>query len=228
MTATAVRNYRESQKNLSRLAERDLRAFWASLDHFNPLQAVAALEAFLPEVIAAYGDVGAAAAADYYMEIREESGVAKAHRVQVASPTPREQSVISTKWAVGPIFSQEPNPIAALTNLIDITDRLIKKPGRDTLVTNIQRDPVRARYARVPTGAETCTFCLMLASRGADYLTEASAEAATKYHNLCNCVVTPVWSDDDYDRLQEETGYDPDSLYERWQDALEAEKAAKE
>jgi len=42
-------------------------------------------------------------------------------------------------------------------------------------------------YARVPTGAETCTYCMMLASRGFAYHTEESAGHAD--HRGCNCLI---------------------------------------
>ena len=40
----------------------------------------------------------------------------------------------------------------------------------ETIVANVGRDGDKgAMFARVPTGFETCTFCLMFASRGAVY-----------------------------------------------------------
>lgn len=42
-------------------------------------------------------------------------------------------------------------------------------------------------YARVPTGMETCTYCMMLASRGFAYHTEESAGHAD--HRGCNCLI---------------------------------------
>ena len=52
------------------------------------------------------------------------------------------------------------------------------------VIENGRRDPMRPKYARVPTGAETCDFCLMLASRGFAYLSEETAS-----HTHSNCVV---------------------------------------
>lgn len=67
---------------------------------------------------------------------------------------------------------------------------------------NVQRDPSRPRYARVPTGAETCEFCIMLASRGFVYYTE---DLASHSHANCDCRVVPSW-----DKSPEVEGYDPD------------------
>ena len=44
-------------------------------------------------------------------------------------------------------------------------------------------------YARVPTGARTCTYCMMLASRGFAYHSENDAEAGD--HRNCDCLIVP-------------------------------------
>ena len=46
-------------------------------------------------------------------------------------------------------------------------------------------------FARVPTGTETCTFCLMLASRGAVYHTRKTAGERGRFHRGCDCKVVP-------------------------------------
>lgn len=66
------------------------------------------------------------------------------------------------------------------------------------------------RFARVPTGIETCTFCTMLASNGFYYKSADSAGHAN--HRGCNCVIVPG-----LDGHTEIEGYDPDALYDRWQ-----------
>lgn len=51
-----------------------------------------------------------------------------------------------------------------------------------------QNDGRDVRYARVPTGTETCAWCLMTAGLGYWYMTE---EAASHTHRSCDCVVVP-------------------------------------
>lgn len=53
-----------------------------------------------------------------------------------------------------------------------------------------------AMFARVPTGTETCTFCLMLASRGAVYHTRKTAGEWRHFHRGCDCKVVPSFEDD--------------------------------
>ena len=54
-------------------------------------------------------------------------------------------------------------------------------------------DPKRTRFARVPTGAETCAWCMLWASRGFIYRSEASAQL-TRSHFKCDCQIVPSWS----------------------------------
>lgn len=46
----------------------------------------------------------------------------------------------------------------------------------EALIVNVGRDRDKgARFARIPTGFETCTFCLMFASRGTVYHSRKAA-----------------------------------------------------
>lgn len=90
-------------------------------------------------------------------------------------------------------------------------DYEIKTAAAQACLNNAKRDPLKPRFARVPDGEETCDFCLMLASRGFVYHTEA---AASHTHSGCNCRVVPSWDDGGVE------GYDEKSLYDQWQDAI--------
>ena len=96
-------------------------------------------------------------------------------------------------------------------------DYEMKRSANMSVVENGRRDPKSVRYARVPTGAETCDFCLMLASRGFVYQSEGTAGAGHT-HSACDCRCVPGW-----DGMEVEN-YDPQAIYDRWQDAID-EKA---
>lgn len=85
----------------------------------------------------------------------------------------------------------------------------------ETISSNVGRDKEKgARFARVPTGFETCTFCLMLASRGAVYHTRKAAGEFRHFHRRCDCKVVPSFEDDADAELVE--GVRPKELYERY------------
>lgn len=66
----------------------------------------------------------------------------------------------------------------------------------------------RVRFARIPTGATTCPYCLMLASRGFVYRSELRALNAN--HRHCDCRIV-----EGFDGMTVE-GYDPDKYYDMW------------
>ena len=105
-------------------------------------------------------------------------------------------------------------------------DYEMKRSAGESIFANGRRDPRRPKFARVPTGAETCDFCLMLASRGFVYSSEATGGAVKldHYHSGCDCRVVCQWDGGGVE------GYDTQAVYDRWQDsidALAAERAEK-
>ena len=85
----------------------------------------------------------------------------------------------------------------------------------ETISANVGRDKDKGvRFARVPTGFETCTFCLMLASRGAVYHTRKAAGEFKRFHRRCDCKVVPSFEDDADAELVE--GVRPKELRERY------------
>lgn len=96
----------------------------------------------------------------------------------------------------------------------------------NSMFRNGANDTRHPKFARVPTGAETCDFCLMLASRGFVYSSKMSAGGVKldHYHSGCLCRVVAGWDDDDVE------GYDTDEIYRRWQSSIDdiaSERAEK-
>ena len=92
---------------------------------------------------------------------------------------------------------------------------MMQTVGRLTMQRSVAIDPTKPRWARVPRGAKTCAFCLMLASRGFAYLSEDSAGRQMQYHADCDCDIMPSWGGA---KLK---GYDPD-VYAEMYEAAEA------
>ena len=102
-------------------------------------------------------------------------------------------------------------------------DYEVKRSAGESMFANGRRDPRRPKFARVPTGTETCDFCLMLASRGFVYSSEATAGAVKldHYHSGDDCRVVAQWDDGGVE------GYDTQAIYDRWQDAIDAKAAER-
>lgn len=92
----------------------------------------------------------------------------------------------------------------------------------ETIIANVGRDKDKGvRFARAPTGFETCTFCLMLASRGAVYHTRKTAGEFKHFHRRCDCKIVPGFGDDPDAELVE--GVRPEELYELYKQFKEIE-----
>lgn len=96
-------------------------------------------------------------------------------------------------------------------------DYELKRAAGNAMFENGRRDPRAPKFARVPTGPETCDFCLMLASRGFVYTSEATAGAVKldHYHSGCDCRVVAQWGDGGVE------GYDTNAIYREWQYAVD-------
>lgn len=200
--ATAA-EYVTAQNGAARLALRDLRRFWRSLDLSDPIAVREALEAFWPELIATYGEVVVALAADRFEELTSLPA-------EPVRPVDPERANERMRWGIGPLFSGYGDALVLLALLLD---ELVKQPGRSTMTRSTAR--WRIAYVRVPMGADTCDFCLGLAARGP---IRGNPEDARVFHGNCNCRVEPIRTAADEERLQRE-GYDPDKIARQLRDS---------
>ena len=166
----------------------------------------------LAAVMPTYTTMAAQASADFYDAARELALGERLGAVAISDYDPRK-----TEGAVrGFVRFVLRDDIQTFNDqVLQRIDYEMKRSANMSVVENGRRDPKRVRYARVPTGAETCDFCLMLASRGFVYQSEGTA-SASHCHSSCDCRVTPGW-----DGMEVED-YDPRSIYDRWQDAIDA------
>lgn len=98
----------------------------------------------------------------------------------------------------------------------DLTRFYVKRSAYENMVRNCSSHLVR--YARVPSGRETCSFCFMLASRGFVYHSEQTAEGRGLHgvHDHCDCIIVPgVPGETEID------GYDPEAMERRWRQCAE-------
>lgn len=210
-TRADVAAYRQTQTDLVTLALADLIAWWEQAAGLLVDALVAALAPFTADLTATYGDAAALAAADWYDDLREQAGAPGRYRSRMADPVPAEQAEAVARWAVGPLFGPAPDRAAALEHLTGGVQRLVLQPARATIAASTARDPADARWARVPSRADSCAFCRLLASRGAVYHSaeDAGGSPETSYHSGCGCVPTPVWPG-------EAEPYDVDALVEEY------------
>lgn len=133
---------------------------------------------------------------------------------------PAEQVEQSIRWAVAAPIA--PDSTASVeSRLSGSVQRYVANAARDTIVTNADLEGARwGRQAR----PDACAFCRMLATRGADYLSESAAlhvvgkrtrtpgrrvgqltgvkrgtrEIGERYHDYCHCTTFVVRPGDSY------------------------------
>lgn len=157
-------------------------------------------------------------AADFYDGLRDEFGVEDGFRATVDGGYEPE----ATEGAVR-AFAQDlvdGRPVEQFVGrCADRLDREVRLSANRCVERNARKDPKRPRWARVPTGPETCQFCIMLASRGFVYHSE---ELASHAHAHCDCRVVPSW-----DRAKAAVeGYDPSYYLALYNDPEAAKRMA--
>lgn len=113
--------------------------------------------------------------------------------------------------------------------VLDRLDYEAKRAAGYTTVANGRSDRAKPRFGRVPTGAETCPFCRMLAGRGFVYHSAKLAGALDHYHPNCDCRVVPCFDSVEVitamgakRRLSPTVyeGYDPNAYFDMYLDDL--------
>lgn len=202
-----------AQRELVRMAQNELVGFFSTTDLSSPGRVRDALVEIVPLLTREYGELVATVAAEWYEEVHPGTFLA-----QTAADTfPSRGVVESVRYHAGALFTDD--PYAALSGITGAVQRFILYSGRTTIAKNVGIDGDRPRFGRVPTGAKTCAWCSMLASRGFVYMSRRTAGmVASDYHDDCDCQIVPEW-DSGPSHI---AGYDPDRLYAQYLSARDA------
>lgn len=168
-------------------------------------------------------DNAATIAAEYYDASREFAIGERMNVVAVSNRKP-EATNASVRAFVQKLVDGKP-PESVIQLCRERADYEVKKAAAECIKANAARDKRKPRYARVPDGAETCAFCIMLASRGPVYLSADRAGEGNHFHSDCDCRIVPVWGSR-YQRTEaggvirrggtQIEGYDPDALFDEY------------
>lgn len=190
--------------DLSRAAQAEFIAGFESINPRLQYQRNQFVKDWFPGLIEKYGIVSASVGADVFEAEAVELGLRP--RLELAPGVNAERAAAR--------LGAELNQTTTLATSLALVDELVKQPFRSTFQDSAVASG--GGWARVPY-ADTCNFCLMLASRGGVYDTREIAIGGfrgKKYHGDCDCQPVLVRSEADYPK-----GYDPDALYARYQAA---------
>lgn len=172
-----------------------------------------ALVELLPGIVDAYGAAYAEVAAQWFEQLVGSSPM-------VGSPDRREAVTRSVRYALRP-YREGAALSVVQSRVASVVLRHARQAGRDVIDGSVRATP-GVRYARRLTGAHSCDFCVILASRGPVYGTELDAGGwGNRYHDDCDCEPVPVrgtWRPDSGSPSGvawdgESPGYDFDKLY---------------
>ena len=202
----AEADYQQAMDNLRTLAIRDLVSWWKQTETLGFADAKQLIEEPFQAIIAAYGEQAAYAAADYLFRSRSlDDNLKGLEYPDVADPAGFEQILGSYAWALNTsrTVTGDLDRQLVLRKLAGITNRLVQQPARETVYQATRK--AGTRYARVPE-PHACTFCLLLASRGAVYSqdTVLRTEAGKKYHDNCKCLGIEVQTPADLPKINQE------------------------
>lgn len=177
---------RTVQADLIALADTDLDTLMAQVAKMTPEAGRDLLIQTLPDLARVYGDVGSAAAAEWFEQLRVQH-VGSTYPPRLASPVGAQQIEQTVRFAAKHLFEGDPAGMTAY--LRGALAKWISEPTRMTIIESVDADPIGYGWQRVvrPGG---CKFCQMLADRGGVYTRKSVWFAA---HNNCNCGVVPSW-----------------------------------
>ena len=197
-------NYGRMTVDLANQASAEFDQFVRSLEVTDYWPVRETIMDFAEGLIREYGGAAALNAADFF---ESQTGIANAlasESIDIKSlDTSLRYSISKARYD-----ALEKSPLSAVNQNIA---RQTKNYAHQTMVDNARKN--HTMFARVPTGAHTCAFCMMLASRGFVYYSKQSAGEMMQFHNDCDChVVAGV------DGVE---GYDPEELYSDYRAARE-------
>lgn len=205
--------------DLSTLAVRDLVRFWRRYGDEPGVQDL--LVAAFPEIVGPPASAAAMVTAQWYNELAPELPFQAVPVVDL----PADRMLGTLDWAFN-----APGEASPLDRVAGSTQRMIFDTSRGTVLENLAVEygddapqPAGTRWARYAS-ATACSFCRVMATRGAVYRSAAAATTVVgngqRWHDNCRCVAVPV---------RPGQVYEPPDYVEQWeQDYLDAVDAARE
>lgn len=212
-----VENYSKALNVVSDRARAQLVDTLARVDYTADVADVRnAVIAIMQQACGASSTMAARLAADFYDGLRARFGIDDGYMAEVDSRREPEATEGAVRAFAQDLVDEKPVE-QFIGKCADRIDYETRRAANECMAHNARRDPRKPKWARVPVGSETCSFCIMLASRGFAYQNEDTASHA---HANCDCRVIVSW-----DKSPSAQGYDPDKYYEMWKNGSTVPKS---
>lgn len=200
--AAPVVTQQASQSALVSLMAAPLDTAWQLLDPAQP----STMDRFILAIKALvhhFGLISGSQAAQFYTAERKAAGVKGSFAARVAPPGEPAKIDMSIRWATQGLWTPNPDLESAQTLVTGVTEKNVLDTGRQTIIGAVHADRKAKGWVR-ETEPGACSFCAMLATRGAVYRSEKSADFQS--HDHCRCFAAPVF-----------TAYEPSAQVRDWQ-----------
>ncbi len=150
-----------------------------------------------------FGLASGTQAAKSYQADRKAAGIPGSYSARPAPTAAPDKIDASIRWATKDLWVPNPDIATAKTQVAGVVEKDILDVGRMTIINAAQHDRKAQGWAR-ETEPGACSFCAMLAVRGAVYRSETSASFES--HDHCRCFAAPVF-----------TSHEPSAQVREWQ-----------
>ena len=224
--ASLTKAYNRAIKRQGDAAEKSVKAALEEYMRENPDSSVEEIREFAIEIMQAAADLYGNACSQAALELQDEIAIefgTKPPDIGSWLYEPDEESISRTAhYQAGKLVEGDK---AGFVKEIADAARYYAERGANSTMAQTARKQASGKggkskrkgarthgvlFARVPSGATTCPFCLMLASRGFVYLSKESAGELDQFHRHCDCRIVPGYPG------MELEGYDPDYYYDLW------------
>lgn len=209
---------RSALRGLSRLLLRDVKGIQKLIVPTRLQPTVPTWIEAMNALVDQYGRTAASLAADFYDAERVAAGVRGTFTVPLPDAPPADQVSASLRWATKDLWPRnpdDPKTTVAQKQPLEIrldqaakkaeaaAQKLVADQNRATVRQAVQQDRQAVAYARA-AALGACSFCRLMASRGATYKTAESAgrdadslfsgdASVVKFHDNCHCALVPVY-----------------------------------
>jgi hypothetical protein len=209
VSVSAVRD-RAAHSLLTRLLLRDMRRLQRLIVPDRLEESLSLWRTAVTALISRYGAASATLSAETYDRQRLAADTPGPFSARPADEAPEEQVEATLRWATADLWpadgEQEAFDVrlaAAQARAEGAAQRLVANQGRATMRESADRDRGAVAYARA-AALGACSFCKLMASRGAVYKDAGTAgrdandrfsgdDSVVKFHNNCHCTIIPVF-----------------------------------
>ena len=222
VTQNLLQQYRREVESASNDAKNYLTAMCEAYIEVNPNATVAEMRKFAIETLQdglnMYGDEAKVIANDFFDRLAQDAN-SKATAEMFDST---DADIVEQKVRYYAKSLADGDTSKFIKDVSDLTGFYVKREAFCNMAKNCNKAGIR--YARVPSGRETCAFCFMLASRGFVYWSEKEAGAdGHEYHPHCDCIIVPGFhADTGISADAQIEGYEPTKMYERYKKCYDA------